>query len=241
MKAAALLADHAVSAARPTRHAAFYVIFFAAGMPALIYQVAWQRVLTLYFGVDIYSTSITVATFMLGLGLGSLLGGYVADRVRAPRTYYAAIEGLLGLIGFASIPVFSGIGERLAGSPLTTVVLVDFALLLLPTTLMGMTLPLMCRIVVASANHIGRHLSWLYGVNTFGAAAGALLSSYLLIGLLGLDGATYVAASLNLVLALVMSILAVRSGLETEDEPPVVIRPLSCTSGSAQGRADAHV
>jgi spermidine synthase len=187
---------------------AFYLIFFAAGMPALIYQVAWQRVLTLYFGVDIYSTSITVATFMLGLGLGSLLGGRLADRVKTPALCYAGIEAVMGGIGFASVTVFSKVGAWLAGGSLTTVILVDFALLLLPTTLMGMTLPLMCRIVIGSDHQIGRHLSWLYGVNTFGAALGALLSSYFLIGLLGLDGATHAAASLNLVLALVVYSLA---------------------------------
>ena len=54
------------------------------GLPALIYQVTWQRVLTLYFGVDIYSTTVTVSTFMLGLGVGSLLGGWIADRVARP-------------------------------------------------------------------------------------------------------------------------------------------------------------
>jgi spermidine synthase len=206
----------------------FYLIFFAAGMPALVYQVAWQRVLTLYFGVDIYSTSITVATFMLGLGFGSLLGGRLADRVKTPALYYAGIEALMGFVGFASVPVFSTTGELLAGGSLTTVILVDFALLLLPTTLMGMTLPLMCRIVIGNDAHIGRHLSWLYGVNTFGAAIGALLSSYGLIGFVGLDGATYVAASLNLILALIVYIVASRrSGAATEQIEAQIARSTS--------------
>src|SRR4030095_15442795 len=84
------------------RHLVFYLIFFAGGMPALIYQVVWQRVLTLYFGVDIYSTSITVATFMMGLGVGSLIGGRVADRVANRGLYYAGLEALMGCIGLAS-------------------------------------------------------------------------------------------------------------------------------------------
>ena len=186
------------------RQLVFYLIFFAGGMPALIYQVVWQRVLTLYFGVDIYSTSITVATFMMGLGVGSLIGGRLADRVQNRGPYYAGLEALMGCIGFASIPAFSFVGQSLAGAPLATVVLVDFVLLLLPTTLMGMTLPIMCRIVIGRDENIGRHLSWLYGVNTFGAATGSLLSAYVLVGVLGLDGATYLAAALNLVLALVV-------------------------------------
>ena len=68
-------------------------------------------------------------------------------------------------------------------------IVVSFLLLLIPTTLMGMTLPLMCRAAIGHEASIGRQLAWLYGVNTLGAALGALLSSYLLIGLLGLDGA----------------------------------------------------
>ena len=65
-------ASGAASVKRADRRVYFYLIFFAGGLPALIYQVTWQRVLTLYFGVDIYSTTVTVATFMLGLGVGSL-------------------------------------------------------------------------------------------------------------------------------------------------------------------------
>jgi spermidine synthase len=182
----------------------FYLIFFAGGLPALIYQVTWQRVLALYFGVDIYSTTVTVATFMLGLGIGSLCGGWLADRVSRPAMHYAGLEVLMGCFGFTSLAMFSWIGQQLAGSSLAVVIVADFLLLLVPTTLMGMTLPLMCRVVVASDRDIGRHLAWLYGVNTFGAALGALLSSYLLIGLFGLDGTTRLAASLNLLLAVVV-------------------------------------
>ena len=81
--------------------------------------------------------------------------------------------------------MFSWIGQRLAGGSPAVVIVADFLLLLVPTTLMGMTLPLMCRVVIGSDGVIGRRLAWLYGVNTFGAALGALLSSYLLIGLFG--------------------------------------------------------
>ena len=202
-----------VGAVRAGRRALlFYVVFFVGGMPALMYQVTWQRVLTLYFGVDIYSTSVTVATFLLGLGLGSLIGGWLADRTRRPVLHYAVIELLMGAFGFLSVPLFAAVGGWLGGSPLATVVVVDFALLLIPTTLMGMTLPLMCRVVIRSDATIGRHLSWLYGVNTLGAAAGALLSAYLLIGVLGLDGTTRLAAWLNAAAALLVCLAAAVNG-----------------------------
>lgn len=199
-----------------------YLIFFIGGMPALIYQVVWQRVLTLYFGVDIYSTSITISTFMLGLGVGSLIGGRLADRVTHVGLCYAAAEILMGAFGFVSLPLFSWTGAWLGGGSLATVMLGDFLLLLVPTTLMGTTLPLMCRMVIGNDPGIGRHLSWLYGVNTLGAAVGALLSSYFLIGLFGLDGTTYVAAILNIALAVVVFALT-RSRAKSDAAPVAVV------------------
>lgn len=181
-----------------------YTVFFVGGMPALIYQVVWQRVLTLYFGVDIYSTSITVSTFMLGLGLGSLLGGHIADRVERPGRMYAWCELGTAAFGAVSLMVFSAVGEALAGSSLAVILPVDFALLLVPTTLMGMTLPLMVKTAESQSADIGSHLSWLYGLNTLGAAVGALTTAWFLVGILGFAGATYLAAGLNLVLGLVM-------------------------------------
>jgi len=114
------------------------------------------------------------------------------------------------------------IGVWLAGASLASVVFVDFVLLLFPTTLMGMTLPLMCRIVIGQDQAIGRHLSWLYGVNTLGAALGALLSAYLLIGLFGLDGATYLAAVLNFVLAIAVYRMTAASHVTAEQAATVV-------------------
>ena len=75
-------------------------------MPALLYQVAWQRLLTLYFGVDVYATTISVASFMLGLGVGSLVGGSVADRTRCPPFWYILAEFFTGLFGILSILFF---------------------------------------------------------------------------------------------------------------------------------------
>lgn len=190
----------------------YYLVFFGAGMPALIYQVVWQRVLSLYFGVDIYSVSVTIGTFMLGLGLGSLLGGRIADRVRKPAVIYATVEALLGCFGAFSLLLFSSVGSWFAGSSITVLIPVDFLLLLIPTTLMGTTLPLMCRVVVARDELIGQDLARLYALNTLGAAVGALLSAYLLIGIFGLSGAAYIAAAFNVILALVMYALSTVAG-----------------------------
>jgi spermidine synthase len=186
----------------------FMAIFLLAGMPALIYQVAWQRLLTLYFGVDIYSTAITVSAFMAGLGIGSLVGGRIADRTTRPAVWYGRAELLLAVVGALSPLVFPAVGRLVSGSALPIVAIVDFLLLVIPTSLMGMTLPLMSRIVVVADDAIGARVSYLYGLNTLGAALGALVSSYVLIGWLGLDGTIYLAAFLNGALALAVWRLA---------------------------------
>lgn len=173
-------------------------------MPALIYQVVWQRVLSLYFGVDIYSTTVAVTVFMLGLGIGSMLGGRLADRLTSVVPIYALVEVGIALFGLSSLALFSFVGERFAGSSVSVLIMVDGLLLLGPTILMGMTLPLMTRVVVDSQANIGSRLAWLYGLNTLGAAVGAILSAYLLIGRLGMSGALYVAVSINCVLAIAM-------------------------------------
>jgi len=189
------------TAKRSSSQRAIFAIFFCAGLPALVYQVTWQRALGLYFGVDVYSATITVATFMGGLGFGALAGGTLANRVSRPLALYAAIELGLALLGASSPFVISSVGGAIAGATLPVVALTSVAVMALPTFLMGATLPVMSRIVVESNAAIGERLSALYGIDTLGAGFGALLTSYLLIGWLGLDGACFAAAAVNAALA----------------------------------------
>ncbi len=219
-----------------------FVVFFGGGVPALIYQVVWQRVLSLYFGVDIYSTTIAVTVFMLGLGIGSFAGGWLADRLRSVVMAYAIVEVLIALFGLASLQFFSLVGASFAGSSLGMLILVDSLLLLLPTCLMGMTLPLMTRVVVDSQASIGPRLARLYGLNTLGAAVGAIVSSYWLIGSLGMDGALRVAVAINLLLAAAMFVL-VRGQRPDLDEPGQAGTDLGLTTASdsiPDRQADDH-
>ncbi|MBK8915657.1 MAG: fused MFS/spermidine synthase [Phycisphaerales bacterium] len=205
------------------RERTLFVIFFLAGAPALIYQVAWHRVLKLYFGVDIYSTAIIVSTFLLGLGLGALIGGVLADRSRRPGFWYALVEMAMGGFGMISLPLFAAVGSALAGTSLGWMIAADFLLLLIPTSLMGMTMPLMCRAVIHDDARLGRKLAGLYAVNTLGAAAGAVLTCYILIGPLGLDGTTWLAAGLNVGLAFIM--LGVGNTAGRGAASPAVVEP----------------
>src|SRR3954462_8703019 len=91
------------------------VLFFCSGFPALIYQLTWQRALFRIFGVNIESVTIVVTAFMLGLGLGSLLGGLISKRRDVqPLVLLAAIELATGLFGLFSLAIFDRVGDLTA-------------------------------------------------------------------------------------------------------------------------------
>lgn len=189
-------------------------VFFASGFASLIYQVAWQRLLTLYYGVGAVSITLIVSVYMLGLGFGSLLGGHVARRSRHPYALYAAIQGMLGVAGLASLPCMAALAgaASMAGPVLSVAAL--FAFLCVPTLLMGMTLPVVVDLVTRHNPDFVGSLGRLYFANTLGAAGGALLTGFAFVSLLGLDGSIYVAAFIDLSLA--VAILLARPARSTE-------------------------
>src|SRR5215831_10656641 len=120
------------------------VLFFFSGFPALIYQLTWQRALFRIFGVNIESVTIVVTAFMLGLGLGSLAGGWLSKRRGVPLLpLLAVIELLTAAFGLASLAIFDRVGELVIGLPLTVTAAAALALVIVPTLLMGATLPVL--------------------------------------------------------------------------------------------------
>jgi spermidine synthase len=180
----------------------FTALFLVSGFSGLIYQVVWQRVLQLYFGVSTFSITLIVAAYMCGLGLGYLLGGHSARHVRSPLTAYGLIEIGLGFFGLISPAFLLWVGRATAGSPLAIVFILSFLILLFPTVLMGATLPYLSQGFIHRVETSGQVVGLLYGINTLGAAFGAIISAFVLIGALGLNGTTYVAVALNLLVGL---------------------------------------
>jgi len=180
------------------------VIFFFSGLSALVYQVVWQRLLTTYYGVGPISIILIVTVYMVGLGFGALAGGYLAERSRKIIFVYFLIELLIGCFGVASPSILDFLGRSTAGSSLALSLIYAFSFLSLPTLLMGMTLPLLTKIFSRMIDDFLKAVSFLYFVNTLGAAAGTLLASYLIISFFGLRTAVYVAASINFILAVLI-------------------------------------
>ena len=177
------------------------LIFFFSGFSSLIYQIVWQRLLTLYYGVGAVSIVLIVSVYMLGLGIGALWGGHLAEKVKAPVRLYFWIELILGLFGLGSLSFITFLGRSTAGSPYMVVFILEFLFLCVPTFFMGMTLPLLVKAFNRWTEDFFISVSSLYFINTLGAAVGALVASYVIISLFGLDVGIYTAAFLNFFLA----------------------------------------
>lgn len=194
---------------------AAFLAFFLSGASSLIFQSIWSRMLGRVFGASHIAISTTVTMFMAGLGLGAFLAGRYADKIKKPLLAYGVVEGIVGvwalLVPFLVDPEgwLAGVNAWLRNdvdlwwARLLLRFLVVAPILLVPTTLMGSSLPLLSRHFVARASDAGKVGAWvgaLYSVNTFGAVAGVALASFLLLPNLGVSTTNLVAASMNFAL-----------------------------------------
>jgi predicted membrane-bound spermidine synthase len=187
-----------VAASLPAAHFALGLAFSVSGAAALIYQVCWQRLLFEAFGVDIESVTIIVSTFMLGLGVGALAGGELADRYPGRAlAMFALTELAIAVFGVLSPWLIRAVGAATMRGPLAEIAAVNFLLLLIPTALMGATLPILVTHVVRRLHNIGVSIGLLYFANTLGAALGAAATGMLALYYLGLTATICLAAALN--------------------------------------------
>jgi hypothetical protein len=182
------------------------VLFVLSGAAALVYQVAWQRLLALTTGVAVHSVAIITAAFMAGLGIGSHLGGLLSARLtpRASMRAFALVEAGVSAFAVLSVPFYYFVLYRRAEwlyDGLLRGTITHFLSLLVPTALMGMSLPLLVRGLVWQRARASRTIGVLYAANALGAAAGALLAPWLLLRFLGLHGAVIAGACASLVAA----------------------------------------
>ena len=178
---------------------ALLLIFTLSGISALLYQLIWQRALLTIFGSNIESVTIVVSAFMLGLGLGSIAGGAISKRPTMPLLLiFGIVEMAIGVYGAFSLQLFQWVGDFAANSGTFQTGLLTLTLILIPTLLMGSTLPLLVAHCVNTSRNVGHSVSTLYFVNTLGAGIGALLAAFVFLGMLGLTRSVYLAVALNL-------------------------------------------
>lgn len=207
-----MLATPSAAHARDDEQWLLPILFFASGFSALLYQVVWQRTLFSIYGINIESVTVIVTAFMLGLGCGSLVGGAVSKRARVPVVLlFAAVEAAIGVYGLESLAIFRFVGNATLRDAESVVAAVTMLMVLLPTTLMGATLPLLVAHFTSRSKNVGDSVGKLYYVNTLGAAFASILAVLVLLGHLGQTHTVRLAAGLNLSAALVAFLLHRRS------------------------------
>ena len=180
-----------------------YAVFLLSGFAALLYQIVWQRALYAIYGINIESVTMVVTAFMLGLGLGSIAGGIVSkDPKRPVLLMFALVELGIGLFGAISLQVFHGVGEATLGMSAVGTFFVTFLLVLIPTLLMGSTLPLLVAHLVRSSGNVGKSVGTLHFVNTLGSAFASAASVLFIMGHAGQTGSVRIAALLNVTVSL---------------------------------------
>jgi predicted membrane-bound spermidine synthase len=178
-----------------------YVVFFFSGFPALIYQIVWQRALFAVYGVNIESVTVVVTAFMLGLGLGSLFGGQLSKRTQWPLLLiFGFVELGIAAYGLLSLRIFHWVAGFTAGSSLFKTSIVTLLLVLVPTMLMGCTLPLLVAHIVRVSKSVGQSVGRLYFVNTLGSAVACFIAANITMKHLGQSGSVLLAAIVNVVI-----------------------------------------
>ncbi|HEX8091340.1 MAG TPA: fused MFS/spermidine synthase, partial [Blastocatellia bacterium] len=187
--------------------------FFASGMSGLVYQVVWVRELVLVFGATTFAVSTVLTAFMGGLALGSFYFGRRSETIARPLRLYGILEIGIGAYGLAVPYIFAALPAlyhpfwqwlQLSFFAISIVRFIFAALvLILPTALMGATLPVLSSYYARDSARIGLRVGSLYSLNTFGAVLGAAATGFVLIPALGMHATTATAAAMNLFLGAV--------------------------------------
>jgi spermidine synthase len=209
--------------------------FFATGAAGLIYEILWNKTLVLFMGNTAYALATLLTVFMGGLALGAWIGGKLAPDGPKALRLYGTLEILLGIYCLAlpfllplTQPLFETVYQSV-GDSIVAMSLIQFLilglLLLIPTTLMGATLPILVRFITTSLGDLSRSIGTLYALNSGGAFVGAMLAGFVIVPKLGITSSYYVAVTINIVVGVTCMILASRvkeattAKVVTEDEP----------------------
>ncbi|MGB7769488.1 MAG: fused MFS/spermidine synthase [Verrucomicrobiia bacterium] len=221
-------------------------LFFGSGATALIYEVVWSKLLVQMFGSTIYAQTVVLAVFMGGLALGNRLLGIWADHLKNPVQLYGVLEIAVGLYAFGFM-FFDGIVNDIfiaLGAPMVAHAKLLLALngvlatllLLLPTVMMGGTLPLLASWLQRFYSDAGRRSARFYSVNSLGAVLGAALAGFFLVQTYGVAATLRIAATVNLIVG-VTAILLSRYALPqkppaAESSPAPAAGPEAATPGT---------
>ncbi|OUU78615.1 MAG: hypothetical protein CBC38_07070 [Gammaproteobacteria bacterium TMED78] len=195
--------------------------FFFSGFAALLYQVAWLRQFSLVFGTSEIAVAIVLAAYMAGLTVGAIVIAKIIHKIKKPVFAYGLLEGgiaisalLVPILIFISRGLYSFfLGDQIEPPDSSGLgqsifyLIASFIIILIPTALMGATLPLLSRYAITTNNEIGPRVSLLYGINTLGAVFGAIVAGFILLPKIGLNGTIWSGVFVNLAIFLIAIIL----------------------------------
>jgi len=210
--------------AKPNSRWPLYALILLSGAAGLIYEVVWARQLTLFIGNTAIANAAVLTAFMLGLALGSLVLGRKADRISNPLGLYVLLEILIGLYGattpwlFDMLQVayanFAGVVGVSASYSHIPRFLIAIIAMLIPTFLMGGTLPLLVKYFTSQLDEAQSVTSRIYGINTLGATCGAFCAGFLLLPNLGITLTLLLAAVINILVGIGVYRLLKNTGVQ---------------------------
>ena len=234
-----------------------WLIFICSGASGLIYEVIWMRQLTLVFGSTVFATSTVLTAFMAGLALGSFYFGRKIDESdQSPLRMYALLEAgigafclvwplILSILGALYVLIHRNVTSEFYTLSLIRFVL-TFAVLLIPSTLMGGTLPVLTRFFVKRLEQLGTNIGVLYALNTFGAVVGTVAAGFFLLEAFGVRWSLGIGIAINFAVAAIAIALANRvSGVEdVSDQPESIAEETNAQlppADSRQPTANSHL
>lgn len=208
--------------------------FFLSGFAALLYQTAWIREFSFVFGTSSIAVAAVLAAYMSGLAAGAALAGRFLMRVKRPILVYGLLEGGVAVSAIAVpylIRAATALCRRVLGGHATlpdeggTALLLfffaaSFLILMIPTLLMGATLPLLTRSAVQRDDQVGPRTGLLYGLNTTGAVLGTIAAAFWLLPALGLRSTVYVGVAVNVLVFIVAARLSRGEALPDPSRAP---------------------
>jgi spermidine synthase len=180
-----------------------------SGFAAMAYEVAWTRILAMIIGSSVYAFSIMLATFLVGIALGSFLFSMIARKRSVSLIWFGAAELIIGFAAILTLPVFERMPFYLVSifevfkSNYVAMQLSKFLLcsmvMIVPTILLGSLFPMVTQICTRSFSELGRRIGTIYSVNTLGNIGGSFICGFILIPYIGIQNSVILAAALNIV------------------------------------------
>ncbi|MCC6503605.1 MAG: fused MFS/spermidine synthase, partial [Deltaproteobacteria bacterium] len=192
-------------------NAVIVTVFYLSGFTSLAYEVLWTRVLSLVLGSSVYAFTIMLATFLAGIGIGSIAFAPFVDRCKRPLFWFALLEAVIGLFAIASIFIYRELPfiffnlKQSFGDQFWLFLVFKFllasAVMIVPTLAMGAIFPLVIRIYSEGVGTIGKKVGNIYSVNTAGAILGSFAGGFILVPVLGAQAGVMLMAGVNILLS----------------------------------------